>query len=89
MINKSKDFYQEICNMLQQLGYECRILEDYNGRFFENPQAVLATNAPTPYVHFLIGLTLMEETGGNEIDIVNEMNKLSHDQLGKDTFLYY
>jgi hypothetical protein len=88
MINKSKEFFENIEKTLKDQGFDTQILEDYHGRFFEYAQAALATDAPAPIVHYLIGEELKKQ-GASISDIINELENLSHDDWGKDMKLYY
>jgi len=86
MINQDRQFFKNIIKYLEEQGYSAKILDDYRGRFFEHAKAALATNAPRAFVHSLIFKELYDKYGDKAFEIIQE---LSHDQFGKEDWLYY
>jgi len=88
MLNQSKNFWEEVVckvksvSVLNEDDY-FELIEDYKGRFFENPECVLNTNVNPDIVIWAILETLKKN------DNIELLNNLSRDELGKDGKLYY
>jgi len=91
MINKNKEFYENVKEVLMDVlnPEDISIIENYQGRNFENADAaiIVSNDVSEKQMSIILFLALAEET--SEYDAIEDINKISTDDFGKNSTIYY
>ena len=89
MMNKNKEFWKEVDNFLVNNYLDSgKIIEDYRGRFHENPEAAYITNV-NPMILSVAILQVYNKDNLYLEDFIEEIQNLSVDDFGKEDKIYY